>query len=302
MAGSGRIHSRTHTCGTDLNEVSAIDLAGAAERGGGAFCRQGYGALLAALAADLSPRLSTTVQRIDWDASLEIETTRGALTARTVILTVSTGVLASGKIEFSPELPKRQLDAVTNLALGSYDHVALEMPGNPLGLRPDDLVFEQSGGPRTAALLANVSGGPLHLVEVAGQFGRELSAKGEAAMVDFAGEWLASQFGASVRRAIKRSHATRWNSQPFILGAMSAAAPGSADARKVLMETMDGRVWFAGEAAHATQWGTVNGAWESGERAAEAALRKLGALDADNDKAARRDRQRPAAAKAMEYR
>ncbi len=33
-----------------------------------------------------------------------------------------------------------------------------------------------------------------------------------------------------------------------------------------------GRVWLAGEALHETQWGTVNGAWESGTRAAEAVL------------------------------
>jgi hypothetical protein len=34
---------------------------------------------------------------------------------------------------------------------------------------------------------------------------------------------------------------------------------------------------FAGEAAHETLWGTVDGAWESGERAADEALRRIGA-------------------------
>ncbi|MET0708608.1 MAG: FAD-dependent oxidoreductase, partial [Tardiphaga sp.] len=34
----------------------------------------------------------------------------------------------------------------------------------------------------------------------------------------------------------------------------------------------------AGEATHETLWGTVDGAWDSGERAAEAALKKIGAL------------------------
>ena len=31
-------------------------------------------------------------------------------------------------------------------------------------------------------------------------------------------------------------------------------------------------------AVHETLWGTVDGAWESGERAAEAALRRIGAI------------------------
>jgi monoamine oxidase len=53
------------------------------------------------------------------------------------------------------------------------------------------------------------------------------------------------------------------------LGAFSAAAPGGQPGRKVLMEPVRERLFFAGEAVHETLWGTVGGAWESGERAAE---------------------------------
>ena len=66
--------------------------------------------------------------------------------ARAAIVTASTNVLAAGKIRFDPELPRRYLDAVTRLKLGSYDHIALELPDNPLGLRSDELVFEKSEG------------------------------------------------------------------------------------------------------------------------------------------------------------
>jgi hypothetical protein len=38
---------------------------------------------------------------------------------------------------------------------------------------------------------------------------------------------------------------------------------------------MNNRVWFAGEAVHERLWGTVGGAWESGDRAAQAALRVI---------------------------
>jgi monoamine oxidase len=58
---------------------------------------------------------------------------------------------------------------------------------------------------------------------------------------------------------------------------MSAAAPGGQGSRRVLTEPV-GSVFLAGEATHETLWGTVDGAWESGERAAEAALKKIGAL------------------------
>ena len=41
------------------------------------------------------------------------------------------------------------------------------------------------------------------------------------------------------------------------------------------MEPMRDRVFFAGEAVHETAWGTVGGAWESGERAADAVVRRV---------------------------
>ena len=44
----------------------------------------------------------------------------------------------------------------------------------------------------------------------------------------------------------------------------------------ILMEPVRDRIFFAGEAAHETLWGTVGGAWESGERAADAALKRVG--------------------------
>jgi monoamine oxidase len=269
-----------YVCGKPLDKVSVRDLA----RGGGrdiaAFCRQGYGALLARLAAGLPIRLSDPVTLLNWDRyGADVYTAKGRLRANAAIVTVSTNALADGKLEFKPGLSRRYLQAAKDLSLGSYDHIALMMPDNPLGLRQDDLVFEQASGPRTAALLANISGTALHTVTVAGEFGRDLAQQGEAAMVEFAREWLGMQFGAGVKDRIAGSHATRWNMEPYILGAMSAAAPGNADARRALRARLGRRVWFAGEATHETKWGTVAGAWEEGERVALAALDQLGLLE-----------------------
>jgi hypothetical protein len=49
------------------------------------------------------------------------------------------------------------------------------------------------------------------------------------------------------------------------------APPGHALAREHLREPVGDRLWFAGEALSRMQWGTVGGAWEEGERAADAA-------------------------------
>jgi monoamine oxidase len=265
-------------CGKDLREISAQDLAKAATRDRAAFCRQGYGALLARLARGLPIRLSTPATRIEWKDRVEVETEKGRLSARAVIVTASTDAVLSGGMKFVPELPKRHLDALGHLRLGSYDHIALELADNPLGLDRDEPVFEKSDGPRTAALLANIGGTAIATVSVGGSFGRDLSRQGEPAMIDFAVDWLAGLYGSDIRKAVKRAHATRWNAEPYVRGAHSAAAPGRQGARGILMEPLRDRIWFAGEAVHETRWGTVGGAWESGTRAAEAILRKMGVL------------------------
>jgi monoamine oxidase len=264
--------------GKDLKDVSVVDLARAEPRDAGAFCRQGLGTLVSRLADPVPVALSTPVTRLSWGGrALQVDTPAGSLSPRAVIVTASTASLSSGGIKFTPDLPKRQLDALAKLGLGSYDHIALELAGNPLGLQRDDIIIEQSDSDRTALLLANINGSAICSVDVGGSFGRDLSAQGADAMVAFAIEWLTKLYGSDIKATLKRRMATHWNSAPYVGGAMSVAAVGSQGARKILIEPLNG-VFFAGEAVHEALWGTVHGAWESGERAAEAALRRLGAI------------------------
>lgn len=264
-------------CAKNLDDVSATDLAKSAERDVDAFCRQGFGALLAKLGLSVPVRLESAVTRIDTHArsGVEIDSAKGRVNARHVIVTVSNAILSAGKIRFTPELPKRHLDAAAKLSLGSYDHIAIEFAGNALGLQSDELVFEKADTNRTAALLANVGRTSLSLVEVGGAFGKSLSSQGEGAMVSFAVDWLSGLFGNDIKKSVKRTHATQWNKEPWVLGAFSAAAVNGQPGRRVLMEPVRERIWFAGEAVHEALWGTVGGAWESGERAAEAVLKRL---------------------------
>ena len=277
-AGTAEFVLGANGTGKDLRDVSVVDKAHAQDRNAAIGCRQGLGALVAKLGEQVPMALSTPANQITWNnRDVAVETPAGRITARAVIVTVSTNVLAAGNIKFTPDLPKRQLDAAAKLSLGSYDRIALQLPGNPLGLARDDAVVEQSNSTRTALLSANIAGSPLCLIDVGGSFGRDLSSQGEKAMVAFALEWLTKLFGSDIAASVKKSSVTRWNASPLTLGAMSVAAPGGQGSRKILTEPT-GNLFLAGEATHETLWGTVDGAWESGERAAEAALRKIGAL------------------------
>ncbi len=277
-AGTAEFVLGANFAGKDLKELSVVDKARAQDRNSAIACRQGLGTLIAKLGEQVPLSLSTPANRISWGSrDVTVETPSGKIAARAAVITVSSNVLAAGNIKFAPEIPKRTLDAASRLSLGSYDRIALQMPGNPLGLVRDDIIIEQSNSTRTALMYANMGGSSLCTLDVAGSFGRDLSAQGEAAMVAFAVEWMTKLFGSDAAAAVKKSSATRWNAAPFALGAMSAAGPGGQASRKVLTEPI-GCMYLAGEATHETLWGTIDGAWESGERAAEAALRRIGAL------------------------
>lgn len=264
--------------GKDLSDLSVGDQTLSQHREGAVAARQGLGTLIAKLGEAVPIALSTPATRIVWgNRNVSVETPAGTIAARAVITTASTNMLASGKMKFAPDLPKSYLDAAVKLSLGSYDRIALELPGNPLGLARDDILMEQSQDHRTGALYANIGGSALCTIDVGGAFGRDLAAQGDAAMTAFATEWLVKLFGSDVAAAVRRSSATRWDAAPYALGGISAAAPGGQPSRRVLAEPL-GMLYFAGEAVHGSQSGTVGGAWDSGERAADAVLKKIGAI------------------------
>src|SRR5579871_4469064 len=188
--------------GKDLRDVSVCDKARAQDRNAMIGCRQGLGALVTKLGEALPVALSTPANHILWsNRDVAVETPSGKIAARAAIVTVSSNVLAAGNIRFTPELPKRQLDAASKLSLGSYDRIALLLPGNPLGLANDDAVIEQSNSTATALLSAKFAGSAVCLLDVGGSFGRELSSQGEKAMISFATEWLKKLFGNDLASA-----------------------------------------------------------------------------------------------------
>jgi monoamine oxidase len=277
-AGTAEFVLGANATGKDLKDLSVIDKVRGQDRSAMIACRQGLGTLIAKLGGEVPLALSTPASHIAWSGrDVTVETPAGKIAARAAIVTVSSNVLAAGNIKFTPDIPKRHLDAASKLSLGSYDRIALQLPGNPLELGRDDVVIEQSNSTRTALLYANAASSSLCFIDVAGSFGRDLTAQGEPAMAAFAVEWLTKLFGSEIAAKVKKTGVTRWNAAPFILGAMSAAAPGAQSSRKILTEPI-GSLFLAGEATHETLWGTVDGAWESGERAADAALRKIGAV------------------------
>ncbi len=259
--------------GKEIAEISCVDFYNAVETRD-LFCRQSYGAILAKLAEGLPIRLSTAVTRVDWSGrGVVVETPGGTIRARAAVVTVSTAVLAAGVIRFTPALPKRQADAIAALTCGAYEHLIVHLPGNPLEAQADEPFVVKADTAATAKPLARIGGSDWWYLDVGGSFARDLATAGPATMKAFAAEFIGNEFGPQARRVMGEVHVTSWATDPFVRGAWSVAGPGATGQRLRLAEPVGQRILFAGEATDEGLWGTVGGAWASGERAADQALR-----------------------------
>ena len=123
--------------GTELERVSVKDHARYDNSMNNWRLPRGYGALIAAYGSCLPLRLGTTVRRIDHRGRrIVVATDRGDLSARAVIVTIPTNLLAREAIRFVPALPDK-VAAAAGLPLGVADKLFLGLRG-PVDELPAD--------------------------------------------------------------------------------------------------------------------------------------------------------------------
>lgn len=236
----------------------------------------GYGALMAQLATHLPIRLGCHVTRIEAGSSgVTIATSQGNLRAKAVILTVSIGVLASGRIALSPGLPASVTRALEHVRLGDVEKIALEVAGRPFDGMADTTIRVADGNQGFFAEMHPYDR-PIIVTHVSGPTGRELSGAGDKAAGAYITERLVSTFGTDVRKSIGRAKVTTWRHDPHILGAYSYVRVGHAEARPALIEADLAPLYLAGEAFILDHYSTCHGAYLSGLRTAHKAAGRLG--------------------------
>ncbi len=240
--------------------------------------RDGLGRLVEQLATGLDIRRECAVRRIEQsDAGVTLVADGAAVSARCVIVTVSTGVLARGDIAFDPPLEAERLAALEAVPMGRAEKVALRFRPDPFGVADNTYVTIQRGGEAMGFhLLAGED--RLAVGYAGGELARYVARADAAEVLEWALDWLAEAFGEGVREAFVRGTRTAWLDDPLVRGSYSAATPeGGHGARAALARPHGERVLFAGEATSPDRFATVDGAWGSGERAATAAWRLIGA-------------------------
>jgi monoamine oxidase len=257
----------------DMGDVSAMDWY-SAESGVDWFCEEGFGTLLALHWANIPVTLNTAVSALDASSdAVTVKTTSGDITAKSAVVTVSQGVLASGAIRFGPALDASMTTAIKGITMGSYNHIALQFAKGAIDTKPDSwiayhLTERKNGGPVGGGILTNISGTGLCSFEVGGNFGKSLEARGEAAMIDFALSEMSDLFGADIHKGFIKGSATRWGKNPLVHGSYSGARPGMDATRRHLRTPIGERIFLAGEATSFGEQATVSGAHKEGLRAA----------------------------------
>lgn len=231
--------------------------------------REGYGTLVSLYGKPVPARLGTEVTRIDHRHAgrIGIETNRGALSARAVLVTVSTNVLAAGKIAFDPPLPGK-IEAAARLPLGLADKLFLRL-ARPEVLPADTHMLGSLRQGATGTYQLRPLGVPVVEAYFAGDLAHELERQGKGAAFSFASDELAAYFGADIRKELSVAAMSAWAATPHIGGSYSYAEPGASDLRSRLAAPHDERIFFAGEACSKARYSTAHGAYETGVAAAD---------------------------------
>jgi monoamine oxidase len=275
---------------------SGVDFATARPLGG---YRPMFERLRSACAtAGVQTCLSTVVRRISWQprgVAVETRTSSGesrTIRARALVVTLPVGVLRhrgdETEVVFDPDLPAAKREALRSIEMGHVVKVSLwfrtafwEQVRD--GRYRDGAFFRCVGQPFAAywtrlpvrtELVAAWAGGPKATA---------LNGASRDELIGRALDGFGALFGepALARTEFEAGVVHDWGRDPFARGAYSYVAVGGGNARATLAAPVDETLFFAGEAtSNDGQGGTVNGALETGARAAREAATALGATGA----------------------
>jgi monoamine oxidase len=235
----------------------------------------GMGTLAQGLASGLDIRLNCPVAALVWHGAhgVTVKGSFGQLMARKVIITVPTGVLASGAIRFDPALPQATEAAISNLPMGAFEkHAMLLSQAMP------DL-------PEYAVSKSHIEQGIYHALVVSpdkkmvtamipGPVSRDLFKAGMPAMEAFADDLLKNVIGSQARVVARAT--TNWQRDPFARGSYAYSKVGHSNAREIYAQPIDDRLFFTGDGADDPLAVTAGGAWRNGQKAARTVAKLLG--------------------------
>ncbi len=265
--------------GIEANLVSARDFASVNE-GKDLIIESGLANMIDKWATGININLNNQVKQINWGRKqIEIYTKSKKYVCKSVLLTVSNGILANEDIAFIPKLPDYKIRAIHNLPMGIL---------NKIGVLFEEGTFKDN------QLGWYVVTPDKYQNKISEIFSFEIRKKEKEHMIFFFGgkkgsdienypkkyykkiiEFIKKQFGDNIEKNIIKLIHSSWGKDPYSKGAYSYALPGHNFERDLLKKTLDKKVYFAGEATINKTYGTCHGAYISGNYAANKIINDL---------------------------
>jgi monoamine oxidase len=230
--------------------------------------------------------LNTPVQKIIWEKNLaKVKAGKTIFQGSKALLTVPLGVLQSGMISFSPEIPEKMeaagkmgYGAVIKILLGFKDQFWKHLrDGDGEDLK--ELGFLFSAEPVPTWWTQHPHTTPLLTGWLAGPQAEKLKTCTEKELLEKALDALAAIFNIreeDLRAMLNTYRIINWASDPFTLGAYGYATVETNEIRKILTSPVSDTLYFAGEALYdGPEMGTVEAALANGEKTAREILKAL---------------------------
>ena len=221
------------------------------------------------LKSDLKIQLNHIVTKIDYNKEnrIVVHARNKKFFSKKVLVTVPLGVLKSGDIEFSPELPESKQNAISDLGMGLlqkhwllFDKVFWDE--NVIWILP---VNEKNW----ECMNYTFSGKPILLCFSMGEFARMQEALPDSMITLDIMRILKDTYGQNISDPLD-VHYTKWASDKFSYGAYSYTAVGNTpETYFEISSPINELIYFAGEHTHESYPATIHGAYLSGIRAAK---------------------------------
>ncbi len=214
-----------------------------------------------------SIQLNTPINKIEYSESTVIVSDANGTSYQgdKVIITIPIPILQEGYIEFVPALPSTKTGAFNKIGMGASLKVFLKFSSK---------FYDENiaGGEICAAYADEIIGkkGNDHvlLAFVMGKQAEYLTSLGSDVAITTAllGE-LDEMYSGQATASFLDAHVENWTTKPFIKGAYSYSKVGIGNARNIAAESIDDKLFFAGEAMNLNgHHQTVHGAMETGYR------------------------------------
>ena len=212
-------------------------------------------------------QFNSIVKQIDYSQSQITVTDSNNInySADKVIITVPITILKSGDIQFIPALPNEKTAAFSKIGMGA---------GMKVFLKFSSKFFDQNiiGGSICAAYaddsIGKIQNDNVLLAFIMGEQAEYLTSLGsDAAITNALLQELDIMYGGKATTLFISSHVQNWTTNPFVRGAYSYSTIGMGDARKIATQSLNKKLYFAGEAMNINgHHQTVHGAIETGYR------------------------------------